>query len=211
MSITPAQLLTLVNQETGRQESDLTQYLRDTIHEVESQSIFLEAEASFTLTTDDDEYPLSSTTLDPVSPAFSLFRRPFHLQPVDSAGEEWEELTEVSKDELQRLRAYNANSSRPQNFCVWNNVLQLWPKPSSSYPSMKLWGTLYHSDDVTTISYPDKYRRMLVSGCSWYVFLRYGLGETEKAKIQKAVFDSELSLQSSRKANERPRFVRYND
>lgn len=211
MALTAADLLALVNRETGRSETDLTQFLRDTIHDMEADSIFLEADATFSLTTGDDTYPLSSTTLTPATPALSIFRRPFHLQPRNSSSMLFDELVEVSKNELQDLRTYNSSNGRPEVFCVWNDIIELWRPPSSTYTSMRIWAYLNHLDDVTSISYPEKFRRMLVAGCAWYVFLRYGLGETDKAKIQKATFDEQLRLQNSRKANERPRFSKYND
>ena len=89
MALSESDLLTLVNQVTGRSETDLTNYLRHVFHDLEAQSSFLEGETTFALTTDDEDYALSGIQS-------GLFKRPFHLQPQDSSSNLYDELVERS-------------------------------------------------------------------------------------------------------------------
>lgn len=204
MAITPAQLLTLVNEICGRAETDLTQYLRNVIHDIEAESVFLEGETTFALVTGQDNYTISAAGLD-------LYRRPFHLQPLDASSVPENELIEKPYHWIRDYKQYTTGNGRPTHYAIWADTIYIWRKPSATYTTMKVWGYLYHSDTVTSISYPEKFRKLLVAGCAWYVFERYGLTDEQKAKDQKAIYNDQLLLQKTRKANERPHIAAYND
>jgi hypothetical protein len=203
MALTLAALLTLVNEITGRAETDLTNFLRNVIHDLERDSVFLEATESITLTAGTRNYALSGLTY--------TYRKPFHLQPKDSTPLYYAELDEVSYEEYRDRLTNNAGNSQPRVFSVFNESIYLDPPPSSTYATMDIWGPILHGDTMTTISYTEKFRNLLVNGCAFEVFKRYGLSDVQKAKDCLSLYESEKQGFINRKANERNHFVKTQD
>jgi len=204
MALAIADLLTLVNEITGRSETSLVDELRNIVHDLEAETVFLEGEETFALTTSLETYALSALT--------NTYRRPIHLQPIDTDGDEHIELIEKSYQWFRDRLVYTAGDYRPTHFAIWDATIHIWRTPTSIYSNMKIWGRLLHTDDVaTTISYPEKYRNLLVNGCAAEVFKRYGLVDSPKYLALKQLYENEKVLQISRKANERHHFVLYND
>ena len=201
MAITPAELLTRVNNETGRSETDLTPYLRDTIHDLERDGLFLEAESSVALTSGTRNYNVPTD-----------YNRPLHIWPLDSSGITREPLDEISYEEFKRRLIWNSGNSRPTEFAIWNGVIYLDPPPNATtYPNMRIVAFKNHSDTVTTIEYPEKYRAMLANGCAYYIEKRYGNAQTPRAQTFMQEFTKEKRGFIGVKNRERPLRIHFQD
>lgn len=199
MTITPAELLILANQISGRAETDITNFLKNTVHDLERDSVFLEGTEEISLTTGTRSYAIPSN-----------YRKPFHLQPKD-ATYYYDELEEISYDEYKTLLVNNTGNSKPLRFAVFNGYIYLDPPPSATYTKLDIWGKKEHGDTVTSISYPDKFRKLLSHGCAWEIYVRYGLTDEQKARDVKAIYDEEKQKFISRKANEKHHVTAYRD
>lgn len=202
MTLTAADLLTLVNETTGRAETSITKYLRNVIHDLERESIELEGSENFSLTAGTRSYALSSLTND--------YKRPFELQPL-SGTSYYEILTEISFAEYRDRLRHNRGNAQPEYFAVYDGTIYLDPPPSSTYDTMDIWGKINHGDDVTTILYEEEYRRLLVNGCSYEVFKRYGLQESQKAQECLLSYEKEKQSIIIRTANKKHHYTMYRD
>lgn len=202
-TITLAELLVLANQISGRAETDLTPFLRNVIHDLERDSVLLEATEEITLSDGDRTYPLSALT--------NTYRKPFHLQPKN-ASLYFDELEEISYDEYKDRLVNNTGSSRPLVFAVFNEVIYLDPPPlAATYTKLDIWGKAEHGDTVSTILYDARYRNMLANGCAWEIFKRYGLTDEQKARDARDLYESDKQKFIERKANSKHHIATYRD
>lgn len=204
MSLAIADLLTLVNEITGRAETDLTNYLRNVIHDLERDSVFLEGREEITLVTGTRSYAMSGLT--------NSYRLPIHLQPLDTDDLVYQELDEVSYEEYRDRLCANSGNGKPDVFAIFNNTIYLDPPPDAdTYDVLECWGKINHGDTVSTILYDEKYRNLLVNGCAYFVFLRYGLQAGDKAQGCLAEYLKEKDGFIVRKANSKKHYIGYRD
>lgn len=203
MSIDLDDLLVRVNKLTARQETDLSDYLQDIVHDLERESIWLEGQEEIALTTGTDNYTLSGRTYE--------YRKPIHIQVLDSSDNVYPEMEQISYAEYRDLLTSSRSNSRPYRFAIFDGVIYFDIPPSSTYDAFQIWGNINYGDTVTTITYDAKYRKMFLNGCSYYVFKRYGLQDTAKAKGCWQEYISEMAAFNVRKGNEKSHFVKYND
>lgn len=203
MALSQAELLILANQYSGRAETDLTPFLRNTIHDLERDTVFLEETEEITLVDAQRNYALSALTY--------TYKKPFHLQPKGTSLY-YDELVEIPYDEYKQRLISNSGSSRPLVFAVFDGVIYLDPPPlAATYTKLDIWGKVEHGDAVTSILYPEKYRKLLANGCAWEIFKKYGLTDSDKAKACLSEYESEKVKFTERKANEKHHTVKYND
>ena len=203
MALSLAEILAAANKISGFSETDVTDYLKNVIHDLERDSIFLESLEEITLVEGQRNYSLSSLT--------KTYRKPFHIQPKNSS-QYFEELTEVSFEEYRDRLLSNSGSSRPLVFSVHNEIIYLDPPPlAATYTKLDIWGKIEHGDSVETILYPEKYREMLSNGCAWQIFKRYGLTDEQKARDARDLYEDQKNKFIVRNSNSRHHKVRYND
>jgi len=202
MTLAASDLLTLVNQITARGETSLTGYLRNVIHDLERDTIELEGSESFALTAGTRNYALSGLTYD--------YKRPFNLQSYDGTLYHGI-LTEISYNEYRNRLTHNRGNAQPEYFAVYNGSIYIDPPPSTTYTHLHIWGKINHGDSVTTILYPEQYRRLLVNGCAYEVFKRYGLAESQKAQECGVAYQDEKQKFIVRTANKKSHYAMYKD
>lgn len=203
MSIDKAALLVRVNKLTGRAETSIDDQLQDVVHDLERESIFLEGNEEVALTTGDDDYEMSSFDND--------YRRPIHIQIVDSNDKVYREMDEISYAEYRDTLTSSRSNNEPRRFAIFDDIIYLDPPPAALYDAMEIWGNINYGDTVDTITYSAKYRKMFLNGCAYYVFKRYGLQDTPKAKGCWQEYISEMASFNVRKGNEKHHRVKYND
>jgi len=203
MALTQAEILAAANQLAARQETDITPFLRNVIHDLERDSIFLEGAEELTLVEGTREYPLSD--LD------NEYRLPLHLQPKDTGGLYHEMLEEISYDEYKDRLRTNSGNSRPLVFAIFNESIYLDPAPLAFYQKLDVWGKILHGDLVTSILYPERYRELLVNGCAFQIGKRYGLTDKQSIIDANNLYESQKASFIIRKANSKSHRVRYQD
>lgn len=203
MPLTQAELLARANEISGRAETDVTEFLKNVIHDLENESVFLEYAEEITLVNGQRNYALSSLT--------RTYRLPAHLQ-VRSGSEYFQELDQISYSEYRERLKSNPGNSKPRAFAIFNDVIYLDPPPlATTYDKMDIWGVTEHGDSVATILYPVKFRDMLSNGIAWEIFKRYGLTDEQKARDAKMLYEDQKQKFTIRKATSKHHFVRYTD
>lgn len=203
MALTVAEILSGANKIAGRQETDLTEYIRNVIHDLENDSIFLDAAEEMNLVAGQRAYNLSD--LD------NEYRLPLKMQPKDTGGLYHEILSEISYDEYKDRLRTNSGNSRPLVFAIFGDKIYLDPAPLAFYSKMDIWGRKMHGDVVTTILYPEKYRELLVNGCAFQIGKRYGLTDKQSIVDALTMYEKQKMSFIVRKANSKGHNVRYRD
>lgn len=203
MALTAAEILAKANEISGRAETDLSPFLKNVIHDLERDTVFLERLDEITLIEGQRNYSIPSSTY--------VYRQPVHLQPKNTT-QYFDELEQISYQEYRERLKGGSGSSRPLVFAIFNDVIYLDPPPlAATYTKLDIWGAVEHGDGVASILYPEKYRELLENGCAWQIFKKYGLTDEPKARDANSLYESQKTLFSVRKANSKHHTVKYND
>ena len=203
MSITAASLLAIGNERTGRSESqaDVDKFITSAVADLSTRGIALEAEETVTLTTSDPSY-LESAFTNP-------FKKIDAITIVDSDSNESDPLTEISWQRYKERVAQGTANDKPKEYARFAETIYIWPPPNATtYPSMKISGTIYHADS-TTISFANRFRECLTQYVIAKIYEKYGI--SEKAKYHIALYADEFNKLLGDQNSKEISMVRYND
>ena len=204
MTITPAELLAIGNERTGRAETQaqVDKFIKSWVHDLTLRGVKLEAEESVTLVDEQPNYVESALT--------NKFKKIDVITILDTDGEENAPLDEISWQRYKERVAEGHAAGEPKEYARFNETVYLWPKPDTgTYPTAKISGTIYHADS-TTISYSDRFRECASQFIIFKIHEKYGYAST-KGKPHLDLYEHEVSKIISDQATKEKTFVRYND
>jgi hypothetical protein len=189
MSLLVADLLALANSRTGRAETDNDKFLLPILHDLTIRGCFLEAEETVTLSSEDPSYAFSTFTND--------FKSIKTVVIIDSDDDPSGPLQEISWTKYKERLAQTLSAGEPVEYCIYpgriNRVLYLSPKPNTTnYPYVKISGPIRHADSTSSISFPERFRELLVEGMAWQIERHYNPDSTKTAE-HKGYYENELA------------------
>lgn len=205
MTITAAELLTISNERTGRSEAqaDVDKFIKSCVHDLTSRGIVLEAEETEALVTSQANY--SETSL-----LTNSFKKINAITILDSNSKESEPLEEISWQRYKERVAQETANDKPKEYARFNETIYIWPPPNAtSYPSMKISGTIYHADS-TTISFANRFRECMSQYVIAKIYEKYGMAET-KGKIHMALYADEFNKLFGDQNSKEVSVQRYSD
>ena len=198
MTLTAADLYTLVNSRTGR-TGDHEAELKAILHDLAIRGVHLLGETTQALTSGTRNYTVPTNA-----------KRVRLIALIDGSSVEQDPLDEITWHDYKRRLSPAASNGKPTAFVVQNGVIYLDPPPlSTSYPNMKITTELYHADS-TTVSWPDRFRETLLRGMCYETYLGLDLGATLGAPHQVAYETGVLRLLAAQSAERNSR-TRSND
>jgi len=187
MALLVADILTAANSRTGRAESNINTFMRGVLHELSNRGLALSTEEAFTLT--DEDYDIAFTEFT------AKFNKIKVITITDSNDLPSDPLRKINWKQFKERLSQNLAAGEPVEYCIYPEfgakTLYLSPKPDAdNYPTANISGTLRH-DDTTTISYPEEYRELLISGVCWMIERKYKV-DGPKAAARAGEFKAEI-------------------
>ena len=199
MSITAANVYTVVNARTGR-TGDHEEELLAVLQDLAICGVNLWSETEQALTSGDRSYTVPSNT-----------KRVRAITLEDASGNELGTLDEITYEDYKNRLQPSASNGRPAVYAVFNGVIYLDPPPlATSYANINIIAELYHAVLVSTISWPDRFKECIVEGVCWKTLLGLDLGGSLGVVHGKSYEDEKMKLLAAQ-GNEKLRRTQNNE
>lgn len=166
MSITNAQILTAVNDNLEREETDIDRELKRVLFKVSNAGNFLSGT--------DTSQTIDSTTTTASYP--DCYRAINYIRLMDTGTSEIFQPLDVMSWSEYLNAVVHAGSSAPAYYSIWNNTFYFLPAPGTEY-QVQIYYFKIHEPDPDTIEFDDRFLSVLESGTTYEVASTYGLVE----------------------------------
>ena len=192
MTITAAQILTKVNANLNRNETDIDDQIKEILQDIGNRDDFIKSATTMTATDS------ATTTAAP-----SLMKR--YIELYITGGEH---LREISYEEYREWMQDQSSpiESEPEEFALLNDTFYWKPVPNTGY-TVQIDYYKYHAES-TTVEFPDRFRAAVYAG----VTMAVARDENLKEQLAKYLNFYEAEITKLKGLVKRiPTLVRYRD
>jgi len=168
MAILKAEILTEVNQNLGRAETDIDVEIRDVLYDLSSRDNFLLNSSLAGVTTDSVAY---ISLPDDFKELKSIV--------LNDGSQDGDPLTKITWEEYLQNISGSPSDSEPEHYVIHNDLIWLEPNPDGEY-TVKMYFWRYHTSAITTILFPEQFRKCINAGVTAAVAASFQLDDEAK-------------------------------
>lgn len=195
--ITKAQILTKVNLNLNRAETDIDEEILAVLKDLSGRDNFL----SHYVEALGDTIAIGTPNYDPPDD----FKELISIVLAD-ATDDGDELEEITWQKYLRNVSGSTSNNEPTSYVENDEQIWLYPTPDYAY-TPKIYFYRYHPDDITTILFTEPFRKCIYDGVTAEVAGKFGLDQEAKFTQKYEYGISKLRSNIKRK----PAFVGYNN
>ena len=192
MSITKAEILTVLNNRLRRAETDIDEEIRSALSDLSSKDDFLIKEATRDTEEDVRYYSVPAN-----------FKDRLVIKVNDSPP-----LTKKTWGEYQKAIAHATGTGEPEIFALHNDFFWLHPCPGSTTYTMTLYYSIFHPDDLDDIEFPEIFREAVYEATICFYLIGKQLYEDLKVHI--GLYDVHVATRKATIKKDPP-IVKYRD